>query len=234
MLSTPDFPHKDKLKWVHVITVDTAPHMQPWIDAITDAGAKIEKSDEVVAGLRDQTSQKIAIIIGTSDDRVIQENIERYETIFADPTLSVRYFLFMSDGAVTHVEHDRLRAIPYMAFSPHDCIERISRSLYKARLPVKLRKWFDVEITEEVAEIEQIRYRKVIFRTYNDENKNDLKYETTDLYIHNKELYEMKWELMIKLSIDECNDPLVHVQCGRMSGYINLLSQFMDKKALDE
>ena len=114
--------------------------MQSWIDAMTHAGAQIEKSEEVVAGLRDQTSQKIAIIIGTSDDVVIQKHIEIYETMFADPTLSVRYFLFMNDSSVTHVDHDRLRAIHYTALSPHDCIEEISRSLYTARLPMKLRK----------------------------------------------------------------------------------------------
>lgn len=62
------------------------------------AGAKIEQGEEVVAGLRGQTSQKIAIIMGdTLDDRTIQENIDKYEALFADPTLSVRYFLFMRD-----------------------------------------------------------------------------------------------------------------------------------------
>ena len=63
MPSTPEFPHQDKLSWVHVITIETASHIQPWIDAITSAGAKIEKGKEVVVGLQGQTSQKIAVIM---------------------------------------------------------------------------------------------------------------------------------------------------------------------------
>lgn len=123
-----------------MITIETASHIQPWIDAITSAGAKIEKGEEVVVGLQGQTSQKIAVIMSMTHDETIQRNIDFYEALFSDPTLSVRYFLFMNDGAHTHVEHDRLRVVPFMSLSPHDCIEKISRSLYKARLPMKLRK----------------------------------------------------------------------------------------------
>ncbi len=204
--------------------------MQSWIDAITSAGAKIEKSEEIVAGLRDKTSQKIAIIIGTSNERVIQENIEKYEAMFADPTLSVRYFLFMKDGSVTHVEHDRLRAVPYMAISPHDCIERISRSLYKARLPYFLRTGYNVEICDELENIGGVNYRKIIIRSYIQRFDNkELEYESTDLYIHNKELYEIREKKLIKLNVDSN----VWVRKGNHTGPINI-SMLQDKNQAEE
>ncbi len=231
MISTPDFPHTDKLKWVHVITVETDAHIQRWIDAVMSAGAKIEQGEEVVAGLRGQTSQKIAIIMGdTLDDRTIQENIDKYEALFADPTLSVRYFLFMRDWSTSYVEHDRVRTIPYMAFSPHDLIERMSRSLYKARLPYFLRTGYSVEICDELENIEGVNYRKIIIRSYVQRPDNrELEYESTDLYIHNKELYEIRDKKLIKLN----DDSNVWVKKGNHTGPINI-SMLKDKNQTEE
>lgn len=232
MLSTPDFPHKYKLNWVNVITVNTQPYLQPWIDTIVEAGAILENHtlDEDISNLLERVSQKVAIIIDEIDPEKIQVIIKKYGDIFSSNENSLRFVLFMKDGQSVDIQNDRIHTIQYRAHSLHDCIENISSALYKARLPVKLREWFDVEITDEILELEQVRYRKIIVRTYIDKDKKELKYKTTGLYIHNKQLYEMTDKEM-KLSLEEGDNPLVHVQCWRMSGYVNLISQFMDKKA---
>jgi len=80
-----------------------------------------------------------------------------------------------------------------MNMSPNDFVDRLNRSLYKARLPVFLRKGFNAEICEELLEIDNIKYRKIILRSYKMAPKNaEIEYESLYLYIHNKELYEIR------------------------------------------
>ena len=75
-----------------------------------------------------------------------------------------------------------------MAIAPDAVPEMIKRSLYKARLPRFLRTGYEVEIYDEIREYRGEKYRKIIIQSF--DGKGDLDYITTNLYIHNKELYQ--------------------------------------------
>lgn len=56
-----------------------------------------------------------------------------------------------------------------------------------------MRKSYNVEICEELLEIDDVRYRKIILRSFkNNGDKQEIEYESLYLYIHNKELYEIR------------------------------------------
>lgn len=113
-----------------------------------------------------QTAQKIAVIIGGSSDDNIQRVIDCCEALFSDTTLSVRYFLMFDDNQETSIKHDRIRLIRYMSLAPNSFVEMVIRSLYKARLPYFLRTGYEIEVCEELEEVENVAYRKIIIRSY--------------------------------------------------------------------
>ena len=64
--------------------------------------------EETITNTIKDTSQKIAIIIGQTSEENILGILAKYEAIFSDPTLSVRYFYFSYIGLSTAIdEHYR-------------------------------------------------------------------------------------------------------------------------------
>lgn len=62
--------------------------------------------------------------------------IDKCEQQLADDvTLSVRYFILADEGDTDIPEHHRVRIISLMNMAPNDFVDRLNRSLYKARLP---------------------------------------------------------------------------------------------------
>lgn len=197
MSGMPTVNFSGKLSSVQVITEHTNSEIQPWINAISLAGANMEKW---VGGHTVQTAQKIAVIIGQSSDNNIQRVIDFCENLFSDTTLSVRYFLMWDDSQETSIKHDRIRLIRYMSLAPNDFVEKVNRSLYKARLPLFLRTGYNVEICEELVEIQSVKYRKIILRSFKMAGwKQDVEYQSLHLFIHNKELYELTGETIEKI-----------------------------------
>lgn len=184
-------PEQKELTGVSVIFHNITERIQSWVDAVVDAGATIyeEGSDSIIEA-QEHTTLKVAVIIGlAADENRLQEIIEEHSWYFGDPVISVRYFLFVEQGQIPSFSHEKLRLVTYRDMAPNNLPKRINISLYKARLPHFLRTGYDVEILDEVVELEQVRYRKVIIRSFKEWNQ--IEYQSLYLFIHNKELYEI-------------------------------------------
>lgn len=186
-----NMPEQKELAGVSVIFHDITERIQPWADAVVDAGATVyaEGSDSIIEA-QEHTTLKVAVIIGlTTDESRLRDIIEEHAGYFGDPVISVRYFLFVEQGQIPSFSHEKLRLVTYRDMAPNNLPKRINISLYKARLPHFLRTGYDVEILDEVVELEQVRYRKVIIRSFKEWNQ--IEYQSLYLFIHNKELYEI-------------------------------------------
>lgn len=186
-------PEQKELAGVSVIFHNITERIQSWVDAVTDAGATVyEEGSDGVISLQGDTNIKVAVIIGpgVNEDR-LEEIVQTGEQHFSDPAMSIRYFQFIRKGEVPKFSHEKIRLVTYADMAPSQLPKRINVSLYKARLPHFLRTGYDVEIQDEVVELEQVRYRKVIIHSSQRDEKNRPEYQTLYLYIHNKELYEI-------------------------------------------
>lgn len=190
-----------KLEWVQIITSHISEYVRAWIDSIELAGAIMENG---VGEVIEKKSIKIGVIIWPASLSERQRVIDICEQQLADDgTLSVRYFILADQSDAEIPEHHRARLVLFKNMSPNDFVDRLNRSLYKARLPVFLRKGFNAEICEELLEIDDIKYRKIILRSYKMAPKNaEIEYESLYLYIHNKELYEIRDGEVTKISED--------------------------------
>lgn len=180
-----------KLEWVQIITAHISEYVRTWVNAIVRAWATV---DNGVGEVIEKKSIKIGVIIWPTHLSERQAIIDICEQQLADDVaLSVRYFILADEGDTEIPDHHRVRFIPFMNMAPNDFVDRLNRSLYKARLPWFLRKSYNVEICEKLLELENIRYRKIILRTFKTTwKKEEIEYESLYLYIHNKELYEIR------------------------------------------
>jgi hypothetical protein len=171
---------KKELEWVSVIFYHITERIQSWVDAVIEAGATIyEEGSDGVISLQGDTNIKVAVIIGlgVNEDR-LEEIVQTGEQHFSDPAMSTRYFQFIWKGEVPKFSHEKIRLVTYADMAPNNLPKRINISLYKARLPHFLRTGYDVEIQDEVVELEQVRYRKVIIRSSQRDEKNRPEYQT--------------------------------------------------------
>ena len=184
-------PNTGKLEWVQIITSHISDDVRAWINAIVRAGATV---DDGVGEVIEKKSIKIGVIIWPTWLSERQAVINICEQQLADDVaLSVRYFILADEGDTKIPDHHRVRLISFMNMAPNDFVDRLNRSLYKARLPWFLRKSYNVEICEGLLELESVRYRKIILRTFKTTwKKEEIEYESLYLYIHNKELYEIR------------------------------------------
>ena len=161
-------PEQKELAGVSVIFHNITERIQSWVDAVTDAGAMIyEEGSDAIIEAQEHTTLEVAVIIGlAADENRLQEIIEEHAEYFGDPVISVRYFLFVEQGQIPSFSHEKLRLITYRDMAPNNLPKRINVSLYKARLPHFLRTGYDVEIQDEVVELEQVRYRKVVIHSF--------------------------------------------------------------------
>ncbi len=191
-------PNTGKLEWVQIITAHISDHVRAWVDALVRAGATV---DDGVGEVIEKKSIKIGVIIWPTDLSERQKIIDICEKQLADDvTLSVRYFILADEDDTEIPDHHRVRIVSFMNMAPNDFVARLNTSLYKARLPWFLRKSYNVEICEELLELENIRYRKIILRTFKTTwKKEEIEYESLYLYIHNKELYEIKEGVITKI-----------------------------------
>ncbi len=180
-----------KLEGIQIVTAHISDDVRAWVNAIVRAGAIV---GDGVGEVVEKKSIKIGIIIWPANLSERQAVIDICEQQLADDvTLSVRYFILADENDTEIPEHHRVRLISFMNMAPNDFVDRLNRSLYKARLPWSLRKSYNVEIREELLELENIRYRKIILRTFKTTwKKEEIEYESLYLYIHNKELYEIR------------------------------------------
>lgn len=200
-------PNAGKLEWVQIITTHISEHEQAWIKALVRAGATM---DDGVGETIEKKSIKIGVIIWLCSMAKRQAVIDMCEQQLADDvTLSVRYFMLADEGDTDIPEHHRVRIISLMNMAPNDFVDRLNTCLYKARLPWFLRKSYNVEICDELLELEDvlsrkdIRYRKIIIRSFkNTSEKQEIEYESLYLYIHNKELYEIRDGVVQKIPED--------------------------------
>lgn len=179
-----------KLEWVQIITAHISDHVRAWVNALVRAGATV---DDGVGEVIEKKSIKIGVIIWPASLSEREEVIRILEQQLADDvTLSVRYFILADEGDTEIPDHHRVRLVSFMNMAPNDFVDRLNVSLYKARLPWFLRKSYNVEICEELLEIDDVRYRKIILRSFkNNWDRQEIEYESLYLYIHNKELYEI-------------------------------------------
>lgn len=187
-----------KLEWVQIITAHISNHVQAWVNALVRSGAIV---DDGVGEAMEKKSFKIGVIIWPTGLLERQAIIDICEQQLADDvTLSVRYFMLADENDTEIPEHHRARIVSFMNMAPNDFVNRLNRSLYKARLPWFLRKSYNVEICEELLELEGVRYRKIILRSFKTTwKKQEIEYESLYLYIHNKELYQIQGGIVVKI-----------------------------------
>lgn len=200
-------PNTGKLEWVQIITTHISEHVRAWVNALVRAGATV---DDGVGEMIEKKSIKIGVIIWLCSMAERQAAIDICEQQLADDvTLSVRYFMLADEGDTDIPEHHQVRIISLMNMAPNDFVARLNTSLYKARLPWFLRKSYTVQICDELLELgdvlerKDIRYRKIIIRSFKSTSeKQEIEYESLYLYIHNKELYEIRDGVVQKIPED--------------------------------
>lgn len=160
-------PEEKELAGVSVIFHNITERIREWTDAIIHAGGTVyeEGSDEVIAAA-EHITLKVAVIIGNTDESHLEKIIQEHEQYFADPLITVVYFLFVRKGEEPKFSHDRIKILYYADIAPKETPKMINSVLSADRLPPFLRTGYDVEICENLLEIDAIKYRKVIVRSY--------------------------------------------------------------------
>ena len=167
------------LSTVAIINFSDAPEVGLYRGQLLAHGG-VEVPCRTVEWLWKITQQKIAIIFDeTTRIQTVQETTESFEVfIHANPEMSVRFFYLKWDEAIEESRRfdylnwstkepgieavlARFRIINATKVAPHDLPIHVNRALYKSRLPLFLRKGYDIEIATELREINWVEYRPI-------------------------------------------------------------------------
>ncbi len=225
-------PELYDLSTVAVAIFSDAPETRRQRANVLNAGALEITSSEDLETL---TRQKLAIIFDQdTPPETTEGQVARFEKfIQKNPESSVRFLFLHWDQQREMSDRERFESINIDQISANDFPAIINKILYKARLPLFLRKGYHVEISDSLEQIEWVTYRPITLYTYKWAWKDgELEYVTEHLYIHEKKLYLYKPQIGQLQEIGE--DGMIYVRINGSKIPATLVNLSLLKQAKNE